>query len=172
MNKMTVKDLNVSGKRVFVRVDFNVPMDEQGRITDDTRIKASLPTIRDLIGRGAKVILASHLGRPKGGPDPRYSLAPAGKRLGELLGTPVVMAEDCIGPEVKAIVRCPAGRRGPACWRMSASTRKKRRTKRVSPSNWPSWPRFMSTMLLAPRTAPMLPPRAWPNSCTPRRPGF
>ncbi|MGQ9778804.1 MAG: phosphoglycerate kinase [Bacillota bacterium] len=101
MNKMTVKDVDVKGKRVFVRVDFNVPMDEAGNITDDTRIKAALPTIRDLADRGAKVILASHLGRPKGGPDPKYSLAPVAKRLGELLGKPVVMAEDCIGPAVR-----------------------------------------------------------------------
>ncbi|MCL6615377.1 MAG: phosphoglycerate kinase, partial [Firmicutes bacterium] len=104
MNKMTVKDLQVKGKRVFVRVDFNVPMDEAGNITDDTRIKAALPTIRDLADRGAKVVLASHLGRPKGGPDPKYSLAPVAKRLGELLGKPVVMAEDCIGPAVQAKV--------------------------------------------------------------------
>ena len=101
MNKMTIKDVEVKGKRVFVRVDFNVPMDEAGNITDDTRIRAALPTIRDLAERGAKVILASHLGRPKGGPDPKYSLAPVAKHLSALLGKPVVMAEDCIGPAVQ-----------------------------------------------------------------------
>ncbi|MGE5550296.1 MAG: phosphoglycerate kinase [Bacteroidota bacterium] len=104
MKKMTVKDLEVRGKRVFVRVDFNVPMDDAGRITDDTRIIAALPTIKDLSGRGAKVILASHFGRPKGGPDPKYSLAPVAKRLSELLGKPVAMAEDCVGPGVQAKV--------------------------------------------------------------------
>lgn len=110
MNKLTVKDLDVSGKRVFVRVDFNVPIDDAGRITDDTRIRAALPTINDLAGRGAKVILASHFGRPKGGPDPKYSLAPVAARLRELLGQPVVMAADCIGPAVKAQIDVlPAG---------------------------------------------------------------
>ncbi|NLG84651.1 MAG: phosphoglycerate kinase [Firmicutes bacterium] len=110
MNKMTVKDVEVKGKRVFVRVDFNVPMDEAGNITDDTRIRAALPTIRDLADRGAKVILASHLGRPKGGPDPKYSLAPVAKHLSGLLGKPVVMAEDCIGPAVRdKVAALPAG---------------------------------------------------------------
>lgn len=105
MNKMTVKDLDVRGKRVFVRVDFNVPQDETGRITDDTRIKAALPTIQDLSSRAARVILASHLGRPKGAPNPKYTLAPAAKRLGELLGKPVAMAEDCVGPAAEAKVK-------------------------------------------------------------------
>ncbi|MGE5549012.1 MAG: phosphoglycerate kinase [Bacteroidota bacterium] len=104
MNKMTVKDLDVRGKRVLVRVDFNVPVDEGGRITDDTRIVAALPTIKYLCEQGAKVILASHFGRPKGGPDPKYSLAPVAKRLGELLGRSVAMAEDCVGQAVQAAV--------------------------------------------------------------------
>ena len=104
MNKLTVKDLDVRGKRVFVRVDFNVPQDEAGNITDDIRIRAALPTIKELMSKGAKVILASHLGRPKGGPDPKYSLKPAAKRLAELLGAPVAMAEDCVGPAAKAKV--------------------------------------------------------------------
>ena len=104
MNKLTINDLNVNGKRVLVRADFNVPQDETGKITDDTRIVASLPTIRELIKKNAKVILASHLGRPKGGPDPKFSLAPVAIRLAELLGQPVVMAEDCVGPAVKAKV--------------------------------------------------------------------
>lgn len=104
MNKMTVKDLDVRGKRVLVRVDFNVPVDEGGRITDDTRIVAALPTIKYLSEQGAKVILASHFGRPKGGPDPKYSLAPVARRLGELLGRGAAMAEDCVGPAVQAAV--------------------------------------------------------------------
>ncbi len=102
MEKKTVKDFAVTGKRVLVRVDFNVPMDENKRITDDTRIRAALPTIRYLMEQGAKVILASHLGRPKGQVNPKYSLAPVAARLGELLGRPVAMAKDCVGEEVKA----------------------------------------------------------------------
>lgn len=101
MNKKGLKDITVRGKRVFVRVDFNVPMDDHGNITNDTRIRAALPTIHYLIDEGAKIILASHLGRPKGKPDPNYSLAPVAKRLGELLKGPVAMATDCIGPEVE-----------------------------------------------------------------------
>ncbi len=101
MNKKGLKDITVRGKRVFVRVDFNVPMDDHGNITNDTRIRAALPTIHYLIDEGAKIILASHLGRPKGKPDPNYSLAPVAKRLGELLKRPVAMATDCIGPEVE-----------------------------------------------------------------------
>ena len=101
MAKKTVEDLrDLSGARVFVRVDFNVPLDG-GRITDDTRIAAALPTLGRLIAGRAKVVCASHLGRPKKGPDPALSLAPAAKRLSELLGRPVAMAPDCVGPEVK-----------------------------------------------------------------------
>jgi len=103
MAKLTVDKLDVKGKRVFVRVDFNVPI-EKGIITDDMRIRGALPTIKLLIKRQAKVILASHLGRPKGGPSPEFSLAPAAKRLSELLGKPVTMASDCIGPEVEKLV--------------------------------------------------------------------
>jgi len=101
MNKRTIRDINPRGKRVFVRVDFNVPL-EGDRITDDTRIRAALPTLKDLLDRGAALIVASHLGRPKGKPDPAQSLAPVAKRLSELLGRPVRMLPDCIGPEVEA----------------------------------------------------------------------
>ena len=100
MNKKTIRDIDLKGKRALVRVDFNVPI-RDGQVGDDTRITAALPTIQYLIDNGAKVILMSHLGRPKGGPDPKYSLAPAAKRLGELLGQPVGMAPDCIGGEVE-----------------------------------------------------------------------
>lgn len=101
MNKAGIEEVKVQGKRVFVRVDFNVPMDEQQNITDDTRIRAALPTIRHLAENGAKVILASHLGRPKGKVNPKYSLTPAAIRLSQLLSQEVLMAEDCIGPEVE-----------------------------------------------------------------------
>lgn len=99
--KKTVRDIDVAGKRVLVRVDFNVPMDENKNITDDTRIKAALPTIEYLINHNAKVILVSHLGRPKGKVNPEYSLKPVAKRLSELLGKQVIMAEDVIGDDAK-----------------------------------------------------------------------
>jgi len=104
LTKLTVDQLDLAGKRAFVRVDFNVPLAE-GRVTDDTRIAAALPTIRHCAGAGAVVILASHLGRPKGAPDPKYSLGPAAERLGELLGCPVPLLPDCVGPEVEERVR-------------------------------------------------------------------
>ena len=105
MNKMTVKDVNVTGKRVLVRVDFNVPLDKELNITDESRILGALPTIRYLLGRGAKVILCSHLGRPKGKFVPEMSLAPVAKRLAELLPeTKVVFANDIIGEDAKAKV--------------------------------------------------------------------
>ncbi len=101
--KKTIVDLQPQGKKVFVRVDFNVPL-KDGVITDDTRIKASLPTIEALLDKGAKVILASHLGRPKGERKMEFSLEPCAKRLSELLGRPVAFAPDCIGERVKAMV--------------------------------------------------------------------
>jgi len=98
--KRTVEDLVVTGKRVLVRVDYNVPLNEQGQITDDTRIRETLPTINMLLQKGASVVLCAHLGRPKGKADPKYSLKPVAKRLEEILKRPVLMAPDCIGPEV------------------------------------------------------------------------
>ena len=103
-NKKTVEDVDVAGKRVLVRVDFNVPQDEAGAITDDRRIRAALPTIEYLIAQKARVILASHLGRPKGGPAPKYSLQPVADRLAQLLGKPVPLAPDSVGAEVSAFV--------------------------------------------------------------------
>ncbi len=100
MNKLSISDLAVSGKRVFVRVDFNVPLAD-GKITDDTRITAALPSIRYIIEKGGRLILASHLGRPKGKPEPKYSLRPVAERLGELLGKTIQFAPDCVGPEVE-----------------------------------------------------------------------
>lgn len=103
MNKKSVRDIDVSGKRVFVRVDFNVPL-ENGTITDDTRIRETLPTIQYLIEKGAKIILASHLGRPKGQVVEEMRLTPAANRLSELLGKPVAKADEAVGPAVKAMV--------------------------------------------------------------------
>jgi len=97
MSKLTINDLNLTGKRVFIRVDFNVPL-KDGIVTDDTRIRETLPTLRLAIQKGGRLVVASHLGRPKGGPDPKYSLRPAAKKLEELLGKPVAFALDCVGP--------------------------------------------------------------------------
>ena len=98
-----VKDLSLKGKKVFVRTDYNVPLDDQGQVTDDFRIRSSLPTIEFLLEQGAAVILASHLGRPKGAVVPEMSLAPVAKRLNELVQAEVIFAHDCVGPEVEAL---------------------------------------------------------------------
>src|SRR5881409_4427026 len=104
MPKLSIKDLDLKNKTVFIRVDFNVPLAPGGQeITSDKRIKASLPTIQYALEHGAGVILASHLGRPKGKPNPEMSLRPVAARLEQLLGRPVKMAPDCIGPEVAAM---------------------------------------------------------------------
>src|SRR5262245_50373953 len=110
MPKLSIKDLSLDGKRVFIRVDFNVPLLPGGQeISSDKRIRASLPTIRYALEHGAAVVLASHLGRPKGKPNPEMSLKPVAKRLEELLDKPVTMAPDCVGPEVEAILPKPGG---------------------------------------------------------------
>jgi phosphoglycerate kinase len=110
MAKLSIRDIDLSNKKLFIRVDFNVPLTEDGSaITDDTRIKATLPTLKYVLGKGAKVILASHLGRPKGKVNPKYSLKPVAARLSELLATelgktvPVAFATDCIGAEAEAL---------------------------------------------------------------------
>jgi len=105
MAKQTVEDIkDLSGKKVLVRVDFNVPLDDKQNITDDTRIRAAVPTIKYLSDKGAKVILVSHLGRPKSGPDDKLRLAPCAKRLSELIKKPVASVKDCIGPEVEKAI--------------------------------------------------------------------
>jgi 3-phosphoglycerate kinase len=104
MAKKTVAQMDVRGKRVLVRVDFNVPLDDNLHITDDRRIRAALPTIRSIVDRGGKAILMSHLGRPKAGPEKKFSLKPAAERLSELLGKPVKLAEDCVGPAAESAV--------------------------------------------------------------------
>src|SRR4051795_8155951 len=111
MPYLSIRDLDLSGKRVFIRVDFNVPLQKNDRgemeITSDKRIKASLPTIQYALDHGAGVILASHLGRPKGKPNAEMSLKPAAARLEQLLARPVKMAPDCVGPEVEAMKPAP-----------------------------------------------------------------
>ena len=102
MAKKTVADINVKGKKVLMRCDFNVPLDKSLNITNDTRITEAMPTIRHVLKNGGSVILMSHLGRPDGKPEPKYSLAPVAKRLSELVGKPVAFANDCIGPDAVA----------------------------------------------------------------------
>ncbi len=104
MNKLFIDDIELKGKKVLVRVDFNVPLDENLNITDDIRITSSLPTIKKIISEGGKAVLMSHLGRPKGGPNPKYSLKPTAIRLSELLNKEVKLAPDCIGAETEAMV--------------------------------------------------------------------
>lgn len=104
LNKLSIRDVDFQGKRVFCRVDFNVPLDENNQITDDTRVKASMPTIRHIINNGGKLILASHLGRPKNGPEAKFSLASVAPCLSQYLGKSVKMAPDCIGPDVTRMV--------------------------------------------------------------------
>ncbi len=101
MPKLSIRDLTLEGKRAFVRVDFNVPLSESGTITDDTRIRQTLPTLEYALGRGARLILASHLGRPQGNPNPKMSLALVAKHLSSLLRRPVAFAPDCVGPEAE-----------------------------------------------------------------------
>lgn len=108
MAKLSIRDLDLKNKTVFIRVDFNVPL-EGGKITSDKRIKASLPTIQYALEQGAGVVLASHLGRPKGKRNPEMSLAPVAARLSELLGKQVIMAPDCVGPEVESMKPAPGG---------------------------------------------------------------
>lgn len=105
MDKKTVRDLDVAGKKVLVRVDFNVPFDDKGNISDDTRIRSSLETIKYLLEHKAAVILMAHLGRPKGQVNPKYSLAPVAKHLGKLLSKKILFAADCVGPEAKAAAK-------------------------------------------------------------------
>src|ERR1700692_4725046 len=101
MSKLSIRDLEMNGKRVFMRVDFNVPLDG-ARVTDDTRIRETLPTIEFACKRGARLVLASHLGRPKGKPDPKYSMKPVAAKLAELLGVAVDFAADCVGADAEA----------------------------------------------------------------------
>ena len=101
MNKLSIRDLDLAGKRAFIRVDFNVPVDK-GKVADDTRIRETLPTLKLAMERGGKLVLASHLGRPKGKVDPKYTLAPVAARLQEMLGKPVEFASDCIGADAEA----------------------------------------------------------------------
>ncbi len=104
ITKQTIEQVDLKGKRVIIRVDFNVPLDDARQITDDSRLRAVLPTINHVVDEGASVILCSHLGRPNGQPHPELSLAPVAKRLQRLLGKNVIFSPDCIGAQAKNIV--------------------------------------------------------------------
>jgi len=133
MNKLTIQDLDLRGKRVFIRVDFNVPL-KDGVVTDDTRIRETLPTLRLAIQKGGRLVLASHLGRPKGGPEPKYSLLPAAKKLEQLIERPVRFASIAWGlfPNRRAVAW---PRATSCCWKTCASIPKKRKTTKRFPSN-------------------------------------
>ena len=104
MRKLTIDRLDLAGRRVFLRADLNAPL-EHGVVADDTRLRAVIPTVEHALEAGAAVVLASHLGRPKGRPDPRYSLRPVADRMAALLGRPVPLAPDCVGPDTAALAR-------------------------------------------------------------------
>src|SRR5215212_1908248 len=123
--KRSVRDLDLRDKRVLVRVDFNVPV-KDGEVTDDTRIRRALPTIRHLLSEGARPVLISHLGRPKGEPDQRYAMNPVAARLRELLGEPVVKLDAAVGPEVVEALEDLSGRDQERSW-VRGSTRGPRR---------------------------------------------
>ena len=104
MSKLSIRNINPSGKRVLMRVDFNVPLDDDGNITDDSRIKGAIPSIEHLTNAGGRVILMSHLGRPKGEKNPAFSLKPAADRLGKLISANVKFVGDCVGEKADAAV--------------------------------------------------------------------
>ncbi len=165
-----VEDLDVKGKRVFLRVDFNVPLTEQGAIRDDTRIRASLPTITYLLDRGAKLVIASHLGRPKGKPDPKMSLKPvadAPRRAHPEQGDPGPRRRRARGRPAQE--RAP-GRRGPPPRERPVRPRARRRTTRPSPASWPRTSTSSSTTPSAPATGPTPRSSASPSSSRSRPP--
>ena len=157
--KKTVRDIDVKGRKVIERCDFNVPMAD-GKITDDTRITSSLPTINYLLDQGAAVILMSHMGRPKGKADMNYTLKPVADRLSALLGRQVmfISSPDVVDDRVKAAAA--ALKPGQECsLRMSVSEKKKQTTIRGLQKNWLPWLIFMSMTLLARLTGLMPPPQ-------------
>ena len=137
LNKKTIEDVCVEGKRVLVRCDFNVPLKE-GNITNDKRIVAALPTIKYLLDNNAKVILCSHLGRPKGEFLPEFSLAPVAARLSELLGKEVKMAKDVVGEDAKALAAALKTAML-CCWKTYVTTKKKPKMLLNSPKSWLLW---------------------------------
>jgi len=158
-DKKLVTDIDVKGKQVLVRVDFNVPI-KAGKVEDDTRIRAALPTIKYLLDQGAAVILCSHLGRPKEGPDPQYSMAPTAEHLSRLLGRPVSFSEECVGPAAEKAAR-RSSRAIYWCWKIPVSIRARPRMTPRWLANWRRWQRFTLTMPSAPRIALTPRRKAW-----------
>ena len=153
MDKKTVRDIDVNKKRVLVRVDFNVPLDAEQQITDDTRIAAALPTINYLLEHGATVILVSHLGRPDGQVVEKLRMAPIARRLGELLHRPIETAGESVGPEVTA--KAQALQPGQVLLlEICAFTKKKRKTTLPSQNSSPHWENCTLTMPSVPLTVP------------------
>lgn len=149
MGKLSVRDLEVKGRRVLVRVDFNVPTEEidgKIRITDDTRIRESLPTIELLRAKGAKVILLAHFGRPKGKPNPKYSLRPVADHLVQMIPSPVDFSPEVIGPSVEALSQAVPD--GVFYWlRMCGFSRRKKPTPTASLRPLQNWVTYTSTTL-------------------------
>ena len=166
LNKMTIEDVQVSGKKVLVRCDFNVPLDAEGNITDETRINAALPTIRYLLDNGAAVILCSHLGRPKGEYNMKYSLAPVAKRLSEKLGFEVKLAKDVVGPDAKKL----AAEVEPGKAVLLENVRFEPGEEKNDPElakSWLPWRSCTSPTRSAPCIARTPRPRAWRGTCPP-----
>ena len=163
MAKLTVRDLNVHNKRVFVRVDYNVPLEEkdgQMVITDDTRIVETLPTLRLLIEKGARLILAAHLGRPKGQREPTMSLRPVAAKLAELLGCQINFADDCIGEKVESLAKAlPPG--GVVLLENVRYYKEEEANDLRSRKSWPASRTFTSMTHSARRIVPMLRRKAW-----------
>ena len=160
-NKKSVEDIDVSGKKVIARCDFNVPQDENGNITDDKRIRASLETINYLLDHNAAVILCSHLGRPKGEVNMKYSLAPVAKRLSELLGKEVKLAKDVVGEDAKKL----AAEVKPGEVVLLENVRFEKGETKNDAALWLTWLTFTSTTHSAPHTVHTLPPQASQITC-------
>src|SRR5579883_386655 len=152
MDKKTIRDIDVAGKRVLVRVDFNVPLNQENQITDDTRIVAALPTIEYLLKNGAAVILMSHLGRPDGQVVDKLRLTPIAKRLSELLKQPVESAEDSIGPEVEAKARALQ----PGQVLLLENLRFHKEEEKNDPNFAVSWQRSVTCMSMTPSVQPIV----------------
>ncbi len=167
MNKKTVREVPVAGKRVLVRVDFNVPLAE-GRVADDTRIRAALPTIQYLLDQGARVILMSHLGRPKGKVREDLRMRPVGERLAQLLGRPVQVLEECVGPQVEAAVAAMQEGEVVLLENLRFHPEEEANDPEFAQAlARPSWATCMSTTPLGRPIAPMPAPPASPSTCRP-----
>ena len=163
--KKTVEDIDVAGKKVLVRCDFNVPLDENGNITDTKRIDEAMKTINYLVSHNAKVILCSHLGRPKGEVNMKYSLKPVAAYLSKKLGFDVKMASDVVGDSAKAIAADLKDGEVELLENVRFEKGETKNDPELAKELWPLWLRSMSTTPSAPLTEPMPLPPAWPITC-------